>query len=150
MQFDASNVSIRDWIIMGIAVLLFIFSFFGWRTYSAGTIFGASISYSVGAWHEYWWIATLLGLAVGAVVAMRALFSQPLPQIKPVFLFYAAAGGFVITFIALIENFVRSYGGPGFGIWASLILAAGQTYLVWLWAQDQPGWSLPKVPGPKL
>ncbi len=144
-QFDISKVTIGDWIIMGTGLLLLIFSFFGWLSISLG-MFG---SYSVGAWHEYWWIATILGLAVAVIVALRATMGQKIDQIKPQYLMFGAAAGFLITLIALIEIFARFEGaGPGFGIWACLILSAAQTYFVWLWAQRQPGWTLPKLPGP--
>ncbi len=152
-----SKVTTSDWIVIGSGLVLLIFSFFGWLSASAslGAGFG-SYSYSYGAWHEYWWLATLLGLAVAVVVAMRVFASQPLPQIKPVFLVGAAALGFVITLISLIEIFAKGSSGPGFsvgpgfGIWVCLIVSAAQTYFVWLWAQRQPGWTLPKLPGPAL
>lgn len=131
---------------MGAGVLLLIFSWFGWLSVNTGVL---GISYSWGAWHEYWWLATLLGLAVSVIFALRVLLNQPLPQIKPPFLVYGAAGGFVITLIALLEVTIGWEGaGPGFGIIVCLILAAAQTYFTWLWAQDQPGWTLPRLPGP--
>lgn len=145
MQFDASKATTSDWIVIGAGVLLFIFSFFGWLSVSLGP-FG---SYSTGAWNEYWWIATLLGIAVSVVVALRVLFSQPLPQIKPQVLMFAAAAGFVITLIAFLEMLIGWEGaGPGFGIIVCLIVSLAQTYFVWLWGQKQPGWTLPKLPGP--
>jgi hypothetical protein len=125
-------------------VLLFIFSFFGWWSFNFGGLYTAS----VGAWTEYWWIATVLGVAVAVIVALRVLLSQPLPQIKPQFLFFGAAGGFLITLIAFIEILASNGGGPGFGIIICLIVSAAQTYFVWVWGQKQPGWTLPKVPGP--
>lgn len=129
---------------MGTGVLLFIFSFFGWWSWNLGGLYSASI----GAWNEYWWIATVLGVAVAVIVALRVLLSQPLPQIKPQFLMFGAAGGFLITLIAFIEILASAGGGPGFGIIVCLILSAAQTYFVWLWGQKQPGWTLPKLPGP--
>lgn len=145
MQFDASKATTSDWIIIGSAVVLFIFSFFGWLSVSTGLL---GFSYSWGAWHEYWWIATVLGVATGVVVALRATLGQPLPQIKPMYLALAAGLGFVVTLIALIEAFATSFAGPGVGIWICLIVSALQTYVVWLWGQKQPGWTLPKLPGP--
>jgi hypothetical protein len=140
-------VGTSDWIVMGAGVVLLIFSFFGWLSVDLGP-FG---SYSWGAWHEYWWIATLLGLAVSVIVAVRVLMSQPLPQIKPLFLVIGAGLGFLVTLIALIEIFAGFEGaGPGFGIWICLIVSAAQTYFVWLWAQKQPGWTLPVLPGPNF
>jgi len=156
-SFDVSKVGRSDWIVIGAGVVLLIFSFFGWLSASYDFGGGFSDSTSAGAWHEYWWLATVLGVAVAVVVALRSAMGQPLPQIKPQFLMFAAAAGFVITLIALIEIFAKtgddgvgfSY-GPGFGIWVCLIVSAAQTYFVWLWAQNQPGWSLPKLPGPVL
>jgi hypothetical protein len=145
-------VGVSDWIVMGAGVVLLIFSFFGWLSVDLGP-FG---SYSWGAWHEYWWIATLLGLAVSVIVAVRVLMSQPLPQIKPLFLVIGAGLGFLVTLIALIEIFAKGGSGPGisvgpgFGIWICLIVSAAQTYFVWLWAQKQPGWTLPVLPGPNF
>jgi hypothetical protein len=138
MQFDASKATTSDWIVIGAGAVLFIFSFFGWVSFG---IFG-----SVGSWHEYWWIATLLGIAVAAVVALRVLLSQPLPQISPMVLAIGAVVGVTINLIALIEILV-SY-SAGFSVWLCLIVAAVQAYFVWLWAQKQPGWTLPKLPGP--
>ena len=111
---------------------------------------------SYGAWHEYWWLATLLGLAVGVIFALRAFAGQSVQQIKPLIVVIAAALGFIITLIALIEIFAKGDSGPGysvgpgFGIWVCLIVSLAQTYLVWLWAQTQPGFGLPKLPGPVL
>lgn len=156
-SFDVSKVGRSDWIVIGAGLVLLIFSFFGWLSASYDFGGGFSDSSSAGAWHEYWWLATVLGVAVAVVVALRSAMGQPLPQVKPQFLMFAAAAGFVITLIALIEIFAKtgddgggfSY-GPGFGIWVCLVVSAAQTYFVWLWAQNQPGWSLPKLPGPAL
>lgn len=156
-SFDVSNVGRSDWILIGSGLVLLIFSFFGWVS-SSYSGYGLSVSESAGAWHEYWWLATVLGVAVAVVVALRTMMGQSLPQLKPQFLMFAAAAGFVITLIALIEIFSKTSDldtvggsiGPGFGIWVCLIVSAAQTYFVWLWAQRQPGWSLPKLPGPAL
>lgn len=155
-SFDVSKVGTSDWIIIGAGLVLLIFSFFGWLSASY-SFAGYSASTSAGAWHEYWWLATVLGVAVAVVVAMRAMMGQAVSQVKPQFLMFAAAAGFVITLIALIEIFTKTGGdvagfsyGPGIGIWICLIVSAAQTYFVWLWAQKQPGWTLPKLPGPAL
>ena len=156
-SLDVSNVGRSDWIVIGSGLVLLIFSFFGWLS-SSFSGYGISVSESVGAWHRFWWLATVLGVAVAVVVAMRTMMGQALPQIKPQFLMFAAAGGFLITLISLIDIFTSTSGldgdggsvGPGFGIWVCLIVSAAQTYFVWLWAQRQPGWTLPKLPGPAL
>ena len=155
-SFDASTVGTGNWIIIGSGIILLIFSFFGWL--SASVSFGGySASSSAGAWHEYWWLATVCGVAVSVIVGLRATMGQKVSQVTPLVLTIIAAAGFVITLISLVEIFAKtgddgpgfSY-GPGFGIWVCLIVAAAQTYFVWLWAQKQPGWSLPKLPGPAL
>ncbi len=154
-SFNASAVGTSDWIIIGSGLVLLIFSFFGWLS-SSYSGFGLSVSTSWGAWHEYWWLATVLGVAVSAVVGLRATMGQSISQVKPQFLMFAAAAGFVITLISLIEIFAKGDSGagfsigPGIGVWICLIVSAAQTYFVWLWAQKQPGWSLPKLPGPSL
>lgn len=136
IQFDTSKATTNDWIIIGSGLVLFIFSFFGWVSFG---IFG-----SVGAWNQYWWLGPLLGLAVAVVYALRVLMGQPLPQIKGQFLALAAAAGLLITLIALIQILI-SY-RTGFSVWLSLIVAAAQAYFVWSAAQQEPGWTLPKVP----
>lgn len=137
MQFDASKATMNDWIVIGAGAVLLIFSFFGWVSLG---IFG-----SVGAWNQYWWIATVLGVAVAVIFALRVLFAQPLPQIKPMVLGIGAAVGAAINLIALIQILV-SY-SAGFSVWLCLIVALAQTYFVWMWGQKQQGWTLPKVPG---
>lgn len=155
-QVDLSKVTTADWIVIGSGLVLLIFSFFGWLSVSYTGPYASFSGGSAGAWHEYWWLATLLGVAVAVVVAMRAIARQPLPQIKPLFLVAGAGVGFVITLIALIELFAKGGSGggitvgPGLGIWVCLIVSLAQTYFVWLWAQKQPGWTLPKLPGPAL
>lgn len=153
VQFDISSVTTGDWILMGSGLVLLIFSFFGWVSVSVAG-FGGVGGGSLGAWNEYWWLATVLGLAVSVIVALRATMGQKLEQVKPLFLAIGAGAGFVITLISLIEIFAKGGSGlgisvgPGFGIWICLIVSLAQTYFVWLWAQKQPGWTLPKLPGP--
>lgn len=154
---DISKVGTSDWIVIGAGLVLLIFSFFGWIS-SSFSGYGMSISETAGAWHEYWWLATVLGVAVSVIVALRTMMGQAVTQVKPLFLMIGAGVGFVITLISLIEIFSKTSGldgdggsiGPGFGIWVCLIVSAVQTYFVWLWAQKQPGWTLPKLPGPAL
>ncbi|MDQ2738201.1 MAG: hypothetical protein M3Y35_06220, partial [Actinomycetota bacterium] len=59
--FDVSKVGTSDWIIIGAGLVLLIFSFFGWLSASY-SFAGYSASTSAGAWHEYWWLATVLGV----------------------------------------------------------------------------------------
>ena len=149
--FNTKNVGTSDWIIIGAGLVLLIFSFFGWLSISLGSYGGVDLgSYSYGAWHRFWWLATVLGVAVAVVVAMRTMMGQAVAQVKPLFLMIAAAAGFLITLISLIDIISIDGAGPGFGIWVCLIVSAAQTYFVWLWAQKQPGWTLPKLPGRAL
>ena len=151
--FDASKVGRNDWIVIGAGLVLLIFSFSSWLSvsYSSDVLAGSA---SLGAWHEYWWLATVLGVAVAAVVAARTAMGQAVAGIKPLYLVVAAGAGALITLIALIEIFNKSTGvsyasaGPGFAIWVCLVVALVQTYFVWLWAQKQPGTKLPALPGP--
>lgn len=152
--FDTSKVGRNDWIVIGAGVVLLIFSFFGWLSVSYSIDGLGSNSNSAGAWHEYWWLATVLGVAVSAVVAARTMMGQAIAGIKPLYLVFAAGAGALITLIALIEifnknpNYTGISSGPGVGIWVCLIVALVQTYFVWLWAQKQPGTKLPTLPGP--
>jgi hypothetical protein len=75
-------------------------------------------------------------------------------------LWLAAAGAVIVvlSLIALIENFANSASegdgayaisaGPGFGIWAYLILSIAFTYFLALGAQKEGGKVPFKVPGP--
>ncbi len=152
--FDTSKVGRNDWIVIAAGVVLLIFSFFGWLSVSYSIDGLGSNSNSAGAWHEYWWLATVLGVAVSAVVAARTMMGQAIAGIKPLYLVVAAGAGALITLIALIEifnknpNYTGISSGPGVGIWVCLIVALVQTYFVWLWAQKQPGTKLPTLPGP--
>ena len=67
-SFDPKSVNPLDWALIGIGVLLFLFSFFEYYTVSAG-----GFSDSTGGWHFgsgsfIGWFAFIAGLA-GAVIA---------------------------------------------------------------------------------
>src|SRR3954467_7669138 len=71
-QFDPKTVNSLDWVIMGAGVLIFIFSFVSYYTFSAG---GFTVSES--AWHGFFgWFAMLLAL-IGS--APPPLGSSPPP-----------------------------------------------------------------------
>jgi hypothetical protein len=167
---DLSKVSIGDWIVLGIGLLMVIFGTFGWV--SSSTPYGG---YSVGGWHVWWIIIQLLLLAVVIIRAVQIFTGQLVAQIPLIYLVYAAVALFVLYVIALIHIFVSysesydpcaglsgasltacnssglsgSYSvGPGFGIWACLILSIAFVYFMALSAQ-KAGAKLPmKVPGP--
>lgn len=167
-----SKVGIGDWIVLGIGVLMIIFGFFGWVS-SSGPYGG-----SVGGWHTWWIIIQLLLLAIVIIRALQIFTGNLVKEIPPVYLVYAAALLLVLYIIALINIFASySYSassacsdagltgaslsacessvssvsvGPGFGIWASLILSIAFVYFLALSAQAK-GSKLPfAVPGPKL
>ncbi|MEO5833401.1 MAG: hypothetical protein ABIR83_08515, partial [Nakamurella sp.] len=161
---DVSKVGNGDWIVLGLGLLLLIFSFFGWWSVSYNFM-GVSQSDSVGAWHRFWWIAPLLILAVTLVRAAQLLTGLLVKEVKPLWLLYAAVAAVVLYLISLIDLFTYSSGlgldnlgdlgasvsaGPGFGIWASLILSLALVYFLALSLQAR-GEKLPvAVPGPKL
>ena len=162
---DISKVGTGDWIVLGLGVLLLIFSFFGWLSVSYSFL-GESESYSVGGWHRFWWIAPLLVLAITLIRATQLLTGLLIKEVKPLWLLYGAVGALVVYLISLIDIFVQTSGtefedlgdvtgmsssiGTGFGIWASLILAIAFVYFLALSLQSR-GEKLPvAVPGPKL
>lgn len=163
-NIDVSKVGTGDWVVIGLGGLLLIFSFFGWWSVSYNFI-GVSQSESVGAWHRFWWIAPLLILAVTLVRAAQLLTGLLTKEVKPLWLLYAAVAAVVFYLISLIDLFTYSSGlglddlgdlggsisaGPGFGIWASLILSLAFVYFLALSLQAR-GEKLPvAVPGPKL
>ena len=176
MKVDFSKVGTGDWIVLGLGLLLLIFSFFGWVTSSfAG---GGSI----GGWRSFWFLAPLLVLAITVVRAVQLLTGNLVKEVKQAWLVYAAAAAFVIYLLALI-NIFASYSvqidnlgsaaicdlltgsdkadclatlgaenysvGAGFGIWASILLSLALVYFLALSAQKTE--KLPvTIPGPKL
>ncbi|AZI57256.1 hypothetical protein EH165_02855 [Nakamurella antarctica] len=186
MSVDLSRVGTGDWIVVGLGLLLLIFSFFGWVSSSY-----ASASYSVGGWHNWWWLAPLLVVAVTVVYALQLTMGLLKKEVRPLYLVFAAAGAVLLYIIALIQIFASysysassaaqdaldsvcsgmsgtdlatckiTYGsmldmgsnsssGPGFGIWASIVLSIAFLYFVALNAQ-KAGEKLPfAIPGPKL
>ncbi|WP_205843933.1 hypothetical protein [Nakamurella deserti] len=158
---DVSKVRTGDWVVLGLGLLLLIFSFFGWYSFSFD--FGAlSQDDSIGGWNRFWWIAPLLILVITAIRATQLLTGLLTREVKPLWLLYAAIVAVVVYLISLIDIFTYSNfdgadeiggsfsAGPGFGIWASLILSLAFVYFLALSLQSR-GEKLPvAVPGPKL
>lgn len=156
-KFDPKSVNPLDWAIVGIGVVLFIFSFFGYYTYdfggySAGGISFAGVSESFGAWHlgDFFvaWLAMVVGVLAAATVAL-ALFA---PQVKlplgnrvlGLFLF---AASFVLYIIGIFAHTdFGDAGSIGFSFWVSLILALAGVVLSLMRAQ-QTNTSLPSFLG---
>lgn len=152
-SFDPSTVSKGDWTVLGVGVLMLIFSFFGWYSVSS-TVGGGG---SLGGWNRWWIIIQLLLLAVLVIKAIQVFTGNLKKEIPGLWLTAAGAVIVVLSLIALIENFANSTsesyggfsvsGGPGFGIWAYLILSIVLTYFLALSTQKEG--KLPfKVPGP--
>ncbi len=97
---DLSKVSIGDWIVLGIGVLMIIFGTFGWICVS--TSYGGG---STGGWHIWWIIIQLLLLAVVIIRAVQIVTGQLVAQIPVIYLVYAAVALFVLYVIALIQIF---------------------------------------------
>lgn len=160
-----SKVGTGDWVVLGLGVLLLLFSFFGWLSVSY-SFMGVSEGYSVGGWHRFWWIAPLLVLAITVVRAAQLLTGMLVKEVKPLWLLYGAVAAVVFYVIALIDIFVQTSGtdfedlssdvgasssiGAGFGIWASLILSLAFVYFLALSLQSRDEKLPLTVPGPKL
>jgi hypothetical protein len=170
INFDMSKVSTADWIALGVGFLALIFSFFGWQSYDYGFASGGSF----GGWHRFWIIAPLLVLVVLVLRALQIFTGLLVKEVKQLFLLIGVAVSVVVAIIALIEIFANSESGsdrcvgetgisrtvcessigdysvgPGFGIWAFIILDLAFLYFLALAAQKTE--KLPfAIPGPKL
>jgi hypothetical protein len=148
--------------VLGLGVLLLIFSFFGWLSVSYSFL-GVSEGYSWGGWHSFWFVAPLLVLVITVIIAVQLLTGMLVKEIKPLWLLYGALGALVIYIISLVDIFVQTsdFGGvsdiggsssvgAGFGIWASIVLMLAFIYFLALSLQKR-GQKLPfAIPGPKL
>lgn len=143
-SFDPATVAKGDWLVLGLGFLLFIFSFFGWQSVDLGP-YG---SVSSGGWNGWWVLIQLILLAVVVIKVVQIFTGNLRKEIPPIAL--AGAGGLLVLLylIALITTFSSLDGvGPGFGIWACLILSIPFAYFLALSAQKEG--ALPfKVPGP--
>jgi hypothetical protein len=164
--FDPKNVNPLDWGILGVGLLMFIFSFIDYYTYGAKRVCetvsgqricggGGGSSVDQSAWSGFFgWFALLLAIAGSVLVALE-LF---MPQMKlPVPNRLAALGCYALATVLLILALfvVPDYGGGGpgydqaveeghgFGYWASLILAIAGTVLALMRLQQTGG----KLPG---
>ena len=121
-KFNAQSLGTK--IILVAAVVLVVTGFFPWYTWSFGPI-----SFSENGWHSWSIIAILLGLAMGAVIAVQNLVEpNPLP---------ANVGGFSwpkimlgAAVVAALCVLIKLISGPtgssaGFGLWLGIIAVAG-------------------------
>lgn len=147
-SFDPSSVDRRDWAILGIGFIVFIFSFFNYYKWEYNGM-GISFSKTMSAWHFdhglfIAWLAmvlTVIGAAVVAVSLFAPAVQLPAPARQLSFLSFGA--GFVLYVIAI---FAHSDFGPGgghdFSFWISLVLSAAGAVVALMRAQ-QTGTALP-------
>jgi hypothetical protein len=155
--FDPKTVNPLDWGILGAGVLVFIFSFINFYTYSGK---GDLSSYSVdqSGWNGFLSLLAILLVLVGTALIAIELFA---PQVKlPIANRLAALGAFgLATLLLIIALFlVPDYGGGGpgydeavdeghgFGYWASLILTIAAAVMTLMRAQ-QTGTAMPGALG---
>jgi len=150
--FDPKTVNPLDWAILGLGLLTFIFSFFGYYTASV-SVGGFSSSSSAGAWHASGgafvaWLGMALAV-IGAAVLALALFA---PQVRlPIESRIASLGLFTVGSLLMIlaifvhPKFYDGGGlsfGHGFSFWLSLIMILAATVLSLMRVQ-QTGGQLP-------
>ncbi len=150
--FDPKTVNPLDWAILGLGLLIFIFSFFDYYKASAGPVLASS-----GAWHASGGaIVTWFGVffsVLGALVLAGALFA---PQMRlPVEARLASLGLFALGSLFIIlgifihPKFFDVGGvsfGHGFSFWFSLVMILAATVLSLMRAQ-QVGTKLPGALG---
>lgn len=150
-QFDPKTVNSLDWVIMGAGVLIFIFSFVSYYTFSYG---GLTVSES--AWHGFFgWFAMLLALIGSAAVAMEIFAPQvklPWPNRLVGLAAYAVATLCVVLALFVIPGYLGIDvpsgvdEGHGVGYWISLILIIAGT-VISLMRVQQTGTKLPGALG---
>jgi hypothetical protein len=156
-SFDPKNVNPLDWGILGAGLLIFIFSFINFYTYSAkGGFAGGSLDQS--GWSGFLSLLAILLVLIGTALVAIELFA---PQVKlPIANRLAALGAFALaTLLLIIALFVvPDYGGGGpgydqavneghgFGYWACLILTIAATVMTLMRAQ-QTGTKMPGALG---
>ncbi len=164
-SFDPKSVNPLDWAILGIGLLVFLFSFIDFYSGATITCGGRSADISGGsasAWHDIFgggffaWFAMLFGVA-GAVFVALALFMPAMKLALPVSNRVLGLGLFALgALFEIISIFVTpGYDtggfaaggcsadiGHGFGFWFSLILLLAGT-VVALMRVQQTGEALP-------
>jgi hypothetical protein len=125
--FDPKTVDNMDWGILGVGVLIFIFSFISYYTFSEG-----GFSVSENAWHGFFgWFAMLAALVGSAAVGLSVF----MPHVKlPVANRLLALGAYAVATLCVIIALFVTPGylgvdvpssvdeGHGFGYWGSLVL----------------------------
>lgn len=139
-NFDPKSVNPLDWGIIAAGVVAFIFSTFGFFTYSV-SVAGFSNSASVSAWHGFFApVAILLALLASLLLAVQLIAKLELPfPVRTVVLaaFGVAALFLLIALLVVPGNTggangvfgVRIDKGHGVGYWISLIAVLAGTGL---------------------
>lgn len=147
-EFDINKVTGNDRFIAGGALVLFVLSFFPWRTAAGG---------SVNAWGtgSYGWpkLAIVLALVAGAIVVARltgALDSIKLPAGVNLITLVVSGLATLILLVQFIFGFDTIFGisiHPGAGYYLGMAVSAGMTYFAFLNFRSS-GEQLPTKPTP--
>jgi hypothetical protein len=120
---DLNKISKNDWIVVAGAVLMFIGVTGPWYGVSASFLGQTIISVSVNGWHFSYlgWLTTILCVAAGVLVLLKALPSvkMQLPVPEPLAVMAAGAVSGLIVIIRLIAK--PSGSGLRWGIFVALI-----------------------------
>ncbi len=144
-NFDPKSVDVKDWVTIGLGVLTFLFSFFGYYKYSVSVSvlgFSSKQSATFSAWHGFFgWFAALVALGAAAVLAASVIAKLTLPA--PVRLVVLA--GFAIALLSTLLALIVVPGptgfsgagysfdkGHGISYWLSLLFLIGATALAYL------------------
>jgi hypothetical protein len=170
-SFDPKSVNPLDWALVGIGVILLLFSFFDYYTVDAGGFSDSASAWHFGSGAIIGWLAFIAGLAA-AVIAALGVF---MPTVKlPVANYVAAIGLFALSTLLYIlgffiigpddsaclgnsqcENAFDDAFGFGFSYWLSFIVVIVGIVVALMRAQQTntalPGalGSLPTIGGPR-
>lgn len=158
MAFDANNVKMTDWGVMGCAAALLLFSFvssFVTASVDVGDEFeGVSglgsgaldTSEGISAWNSYAALGLLLLLAVGVLAAARVLGGITLPSIPVGWNLVLAGAAGLGALLVVLRAFTYSESadllgvsvdvGPGWSGWLVMLLAIGETVFAVLAFRD--------------
>ena len=120
-RFDPKSINVLDWAILGIGVLLFIFSFFDYYTIS---FLGESASYS--GWHTSGgtapgWLGAFFGFLAAVAVAVRTFVPAVVQLRRPAYLI--SLGLFAASVLLYFIGFFTTTAGlgHGFSYWISFL-----------------------------
>jgi hypothetical protein len=149
-SFDPSTVHRLDWAILGIGLLVFVFSFFNYYSWDFGKVLGipgGTVTWS--AWHFSHglfiaWFAMVFSVAAAALLAVEIFApSVRLPKPGRFLTLSAFAVSFVLYLIAIFAHSdFGPAGGHAFSFWFSLVLSAAGAAVALMRAQ-QTGTELP-------